>query len=94
MRTSGIAALLAVLLGMDVAPVHAAEGHRADLVNRTALRVCADPANLPFSNDKGEGFENKIAEIVAAEFKIPVEYTWFRRPPASSARPFVSAATS
>ena len=32
---------------------------------------------MPFSNDKGEGFENKIAEIVAAELKIPVEYTWF-----------------
>ena len=60
-----------------VAPVGAAEGQRIDLVNRTALRVCADPANMPFSNDKGEGFENKIAEIVAAELKIPVEYTWF-----------------
>ena len=54
-----------------------AEGHRVDLVNRTALRVCADPANMPFSNDKGEGFENKIAELVAAELKVPVEYTWF-----------------
>ena len=50
---------------------------RVDLVDRTALRVCADPANLPFSNDKGEGFENKIADIVAAELKLPVEYTWF-----------------
>ena len=56
---------------------HAAGGQRVDLVNRTALRVCADPANLPFSNDRGEGFENKIAEIVAAELKVPVEYTWF-----------------
>src|SRR3712207_5673207 len=33
-----------------------------DLVSRTALRVCADPANMPFSNEAGEGFENKIAE--------------------------------
>ena len=32
---------------------------------------------MPFSNDRGEGFENKIAEIVAAELKVPVEYTWF-----------------
>ena len=32
---------------------------------------------MPFSNDKGEGFENKIAELVAAELKLPVEYTWF-----------------
>jgi quinoprotein dehydrogenase-associated probable ABC transporter substrate-binding protein len=77
-RSKGTVALLAVLLSMDlVTPVRAAEGQRVDLVNRTALRVCADPANLPFSNDKGEGFENKIAEIVAAELKVPVEYTWF-----------------
>jgi quinoprotein dehydrogenase-associated probable ABC transporter substrate-binding protein len=55
----------------------AQEGQRADLVNRRVLRVCADPANMPFSNEKGEGFENKIAEIVADELKIPVEYTWF-----------------
>jgi quinoprotein dehydrogenase-associated probable ABC transporter substrate-binding protein len=78
MSKPGTATLLAVLLSMIcAAPSGAAEVNRADLVNRTALRVCADPANLPFSNDKGEGFENKIAELVAAEFKIPVEYTWF-----------------
>ncbi|MGB8137613.1 MAG: substrate-binding domain-containing protein [Pseudolabrys sp.] len=78
MRGSNPAALLAVLLSMDlIAPVCAAEGQRTDLVNRTALRVCADPANMPFSNDKNEGFENKIAEIVAAELKVQVEYTWF-----------------
>lgn len=78
MRGSNPAALLAVLLSMDlIAPVCAAEGQRPDLVNRTALRVCADPANMPFSNDKNEGFENKIAEIVAAELKVQVEYTWF-----------------
>ena len=78
MRGSNPAALLAVLLSIDlVAPVCAAEGQRSDLVNRTALRVCADPANMPFSNDKNEGFENKIAEIVAAELNVQVEYTWF-----------------
>jgi quinoprotein dehydrogenase-associated probable ABC transporter substrate-binding protein len=52
-------------------------GQRVDLVDRAALRVCADPANMPFSSDKGEGFENKVADIVAAELKLPVEYTWF-----------------
>jgi quinoprotein dehydrogenase-associated probable ABC transporter substrate-binding protein len=77
-RSESTAALIAMLLSTGlVAPVSAAEGHRADLVNRTALRVCADPANMPFSNDKGEGFENKIAELVAAELNVPVEYTWF-----------------
>ena len=78
MGSRSTAALLAVLLSIAlVAPVCAAEGQRADLVNRMALRVCSDPANMPFSNDKNEGFENKIAEIVAAELKVPVEYTWF-----------------
>jgi quinoprotein dehydrogenase-associated probable ABC transporter substrate-binding protein len=55
----------------------AVEGHRSDLVNRKVLRVCADPANLPFSNEKKEGFENKIAEIIGNELSVPVEYTWF-----------------
>jgi len=55
----------------------AVEGHRADLVNRQVLRVCSDPANMPFSNDKKDGFENKIADIVGEELKVPVEYTWF-----------------
>src|SRR5688572_3948373 len=78
-----IVALVGVLVGAALlgaglgASGHAAEGHRSDLVNRLSLRVCADPANLPFSNDKGEGFENKIATIVAAELKVPVAYTWF-----------------
>ena len=49
----------------------------ADLVDRSALRVCADPANLPMSNDKGEGFENKLAELVGRSFGLPVVYTWF-----------------
>jgi mxaJ protein len=43
----------------------------------TALRVCADPNNLPFSNERGEGFENKLAELIAAEMGRPVEYTWW-----------------
>ena len=43
----------------------------------TALRVCADPNNLPFSNKAGEGFENKIAAVIADELHRPVEYTWW-----------------
>lgn len=68
-------ALASLLAGSD--GVMAAEGQKADLVNRRVLRVCADPANLPFSNQKGEGFENRIADIVAKELGITVEYTWF-----------------
>lgn len=62
---------------MPVAAHAAGPADKADLVNRQVLRVCADPANMPFSNDKGEGFENKIADIVASELKVPVEYTYF-----------------
>src|SRR4051794_1227852 len=40
------------------------------------LRVCADPNNLPFSNDKDEGFENKIVDLIAHELKAEVTYTW------------------
>ena len=78
MKNRRAAALLGVLLGAGfLLPTHDAEAQRVDLVSRTSLRVCADPANMPFSNDKGQGFENKIAEIVAAELKVEVEYTWF-----------------
>ncbi|MFN7141837.1 MAG: substrate-binding domain-containing protein [Limisphaerales bacterium] len=41
------------------------------------LRVCADPNNLPFTNERLEGFENKIAELIAREMNATVEYTWW-----------------
>jgi mxaJ protein len=40
------------------------------------LRVCADPNNLPFSNQKLEGFENKIAEVLARDMGMTLEYVW------------------
>jgi len=49
----------------------AARNRKLDL-----LRVCADPGNMPFSNDKGEGFENKIAEVIAAQMGARVSYAW------------------
>jgi quinoprotein dehydrogenase-associated probable ABC transporter substrate-binding protein len=41
------------------------------------LKVCADPANLPLSNDKGEGYENKIADAMARDMGRKVEYVFF-----------------
>jgi mxaJ protein len=41
------------------------------------LRVCADMDNLPFSNQKGEGYENKIAELIAKDWNSKLEYTWW-----------------
>lgn len=40
------------------------------------LRVCADPMNMPFSNEKGEGFENKLVELIADKLQLQVKYTW------------------
>ncbi|HYG97531.1 MAG TPA: substrate-binding domain-containing protein [Terriglobales bacterium] len=41
------------------------------------LRVCADPNNLPFSNNREEGFENKIARLLADEMHAELKYTWW-----------------
>jgi mxaJ protein len=57
---------LAALIG---APAWAAD--------RKPLRVCADPDNLPFSNSKGQGFENRLAEYVAGQFGDRLSYTWW-----------------
>jgi mxaJ protein len=43
----------------------------------SVVRVCADPNNLPFSNERGEGIENRIAELVGRELHRSVEYTWW-----------------
>jgi quinoprotein dehydrogenase-associated probable ABC transporter substrate-binding protein len=48
-----------------------------ELVDPKVLRVCADPRNLPFSNEKGEGFENKIAELFAAKLQKKLDYMYF-----------------
>jgi quinoprotein dehydrogenase-associated probable ABC transporter substrate-binding protein len=48
-----------------------------ELVDPKVLRVCADPANLPFSNQKGEGFENKIMELMAAKLDKKLAYVWY-----------------
>jgi mxaJ protein len=52
-------------------------GQTAPVRPRTALRVCCDPNNLPFSNERGEGFENRIAELVAEDLGLKLEYTWW-----------------
>jgi quinoprotein dehydrogenase-associated probable ABC transporter substrate-binding protein len=48
-----------------------------ELVDPKVLRVCADPRNLPFSNEKGEGFENKLAEFLAAKLQKSLDYMYF-----------------
>jgi mxaJ protein len=47
------------------------------MVNAAALRVCSDPNNLPYSNDRQEGFENKIADLIAKDLGVELTYFWF-----------------
>ncbi|PVE23604.1 quinoprotein dehydrogenase-associated putative ABC transporter substrate-binding protein [Microvirga sp. KLBC 81] len=46
-------------------------------VQARELRVCADPNNMPFSNEAGEGFENKLVSLIADELGAEVRYTWW-----------------
>jgi quinoprotein dehydrogenase-associated probable ABC transporter substrate-binding protein len=48
-----------------------------ELVDPKVLRVCADPSNLPFSNEKGEGFENKVMELMAAKLDKKLAYVFY-----------------
>lgn len=48
-----------------------------ELIDPKVLRVCADPNNLPFSNDKGEGFENKIAQYLAKKLGKELAYAFY-----------------
>jgi quinoprotein dehydrogenase-associated probable ABC transporter substrate-binding protein len=78
MRSLRIAAgLVAVLLAGAARAQAPGLGAAIELVDPKVLRVCADPHDLPFSDQKGEGFENKIAELLGAKLSKPVEYTYF-----------------
>lgn len=59
---------LSVLLALAL-PLSGAEARE--------LRVCADPNNLPFSNDRQEGFENRLAELLARDLGARLTYTWW-----------------
>ena len=48
-----------------------------ELVDPKVLRVCADPRNLPFSNERGEGFENKLAELFAERLQKKLDYAYY-----------------
>ena len=63
--------VVALLLFLSSAPALSAQ------LSRGVLRVCADPNNLPYSNERREGFENKLAELVAKDLGARVEYTWW-----------------
>lgn len=76
MHLSPASAVVAAAL-LAWSPPAAAQSATGDLVPSTELRVCADPNNLPFSNQKGDGFENKIAQLFGQDMALPVRYVWF-----------------
>src|SRR6266481_8509044 len=52
-------------------------GQQKIQASKLEFRVCADPDNLPFTNRRGEGFENKIAEVLAQSANQPLAYYWW-----------------
>ncbi|MGI8740624.1 MAG: transporter substrate-binding domain-containing protein [Gammaproteobacteria bacterium] len=84
MRRAGMrnAVILATLLAPSIGWTTggSTDGGAADEdgASAQALRVCADPNNLPFTNQQEQGFENRLAELIAAELgRSEVQYTWF-----------------
>jgi quinoprotein dehydrogenase-associated probable ABC transporter substrate-binding protein len=75
-KESGVAAARGIALAF-AAMAAVAASTVAGAAERTAFKVCADPHYLPWSNERGEGYENRIASLLAGALNLPVEYTWF-----------------
>jgi len=71
------AGVLAVLLAGLTQPAAGQDQLRSHEPTAGVVRICADPDNMPASNQKGEGFENKIAELIAKEWNAKLEYAWW-----------------
>jgi quinoprotein dehydrogenase-associated probable ABC transporter substrate-binding protein len=76
-----VLAIAATLVSPDIARAQTNSDGGLDLsielVDPKVLRVCADPRNLPFSNEKGEGFENKLAQFFADKLNKKLDYMFF-----------------
>jgi quinoprotein dehydrogenase-associated probable ABC transporter substrate-binding protein len=77
LRVAGAGLLLAMLMAGPAAAQAPGLGSSAELVDPHTFRVCADPHDLPFSNEAGEGFENKLAELFASKLGEPTSYTYY-----------------
>src|SRR4051794_3269205 len=62
---------------VEVRAQQATDSGSLELVDPDVFRACGDPRNMPFSNEKGEGFENKLAEMFAAKLGKKLSYTYF-----------------
>jgi quinoprotein dehydrogenase-associated probable ABC transporter substrate-binding protein len=76
-----VAAAGALATGTLVAQAPGGPDLSIELVDPKVLRVCADPHNMPFSTEKGEGFENKLAELFAERLGKGLSYTWYPQAP-------------
>ena len=79
-RSRTLLAASALLAALQLLPPAASAQEtqlRPHLPTPGLLRVCADPDNMPLSNQKGEGFEQKIAELIAQEWQAKIEYAWW-----------------
>jgi quinoprotein dehydrogenase-associated probable ABC transporter substrate-binding protein len=74
---AGVLASGLIALQPVEARAQASDPGALELVDPNVFRACGDPRNLPFSNDKGEGFENKLAELFAAKLGKKLNYTYF-----------------
>ena len=71
------ATVVALTIGAQAAAQAPGLGSSAELVDPKVFRVCADPRNLPFSDEAGAGFENKLAEMFAQKLGEPTSYTYY-----------------
>ncbi len=76
-RLGHVAAVLGSLLVQHAAAQAPGLGESVELVDPKVFRVCADPHNLPFSDEQGNGLENKLAQLFAGKLNEPVQYTYF-----------------
>lgn len=77
-RALGVAVFAAIVFVSGEAFAQAEDpGASIELIDPKVLRVCADPRNLPFSDEKGDGFENKLAELFAKKLGKTLAYTFF-----------------
>src|SRR5690348_5446636 len=67
---------IAVVAALAAAGANPAAAQAPASGTKPALRVCADPNNLPFSNHRQQGFENRIAELIAHDLGTTVTYEW------------------
>src|SRR3984957_1279083 len=74
---TAVAGLLAFSLAAGVRAQQAGDSGSLELVDPDVFRACGDPRNLPFSNEKGEGFENKLAELLAAKLGKKLSYAYY-----------------